>query len=80
MQRLLNHYRWDPGQVRDDLTEYVSEQLGEPGAVLIVDDTGFIKKGVGLAGVQRRYTGTSGKVDNCQLGVLGLRQSPGGGR
>jgi SRSO17 transposase len=70
MQRLLNHYQWDADQVRDDLREYISEHLGEPGGVLIVDDTGFIKKGRCSAGVQRQYTGTSGKIDNCQLGVF----------
>jgi SRSO17 transposase len=70
MQRLLNHYRWDADQVRDDLRGYIAERLGEPGGILIVDDTGFVKKGRCSAGVQRQYTGTSGKIDNCQLGVF----------
>jgi hypothetical protein len=48
---------------------YVAERLG-PGGVLIIDDTGFIKKGATSAGVGRQYTGTSGKVDNCQIGVF----------
>ena len=49
---------------------YVSEQLGDPGAVLVVDETGFLKKGTTSVGVQRQYSGTAGKVDNCQLGVF----------
>jgi SRSO17 transposase len=79
MQRLLNHYRWNPDLVRDDLRGYVAEHLGTPDGVLIVDDTGFIKKGRHSAGVQRQYTGTSGKVDNCQLGVF-LAYASGRGR
>lgn len=78
MQRLLNGYRWDPDLVRDDLRGYVAEQLGDPDGVLIVDDTGFIKKGRRSAGVQRQYTGTSGKIDNCQLGVFLAYASPRG--
>lgn len=70
LQRLLNSSAWDPDLVRDDLRAYVAERLGERGGVLILDDTGFIKKGVTSAGVARQYTGTSGKVDNCQIGVF----------
>lgn len=78
MQRLLNNARWDPRAVRDDLREYVVEQLGVPGGVLIVDETGFIKKGAKSAGVQRQYSGTAGRVENCRLGgVLGLRLAVG---
>ncbi|MDQ0939804.1 SRSO17 transposase [Streptomyces sp. V1I1] len=51
------------------MREYVGERLG-PGGVLIIDDTGFIKKGTTSAGVSRQYTGTSGKIDNCQIGVF----------
>ena len=54
MQRLLNHARWDPDQVRDDLRGYVVEHLGDPQAVLVVDETGFLKKGTKSAGVQRQ--------------------------
>ena len=70
MQRLLNHARWDPDEVRDDLRGYVVEHLGDPGAVLVVDETGFLKKGVKSAGVQRQYSGTAGRIENCQLGVF----------
>jgi hypothetical protein len=70
MQRLLATADWDPDLVPDDLRVYVSEQLGDPGAVLVVDETGFLKKGTTSVGVQRQYSGTAGKVDNCQLGVF----------
>jgi SRSO17 transposase len=70
MQRLLATADWDPDLVRDDLRAYAVEQLGDPGAVLVVDETGFLKKGTTSVGVQRQYSGTAGKVDNCQLGVF----------
>jgi SRSO17 transposase len=70
MQRLLNSARWDPREVRDDLRDYVMDNLGHSEGVLIVDDTGFLKKGDKSAGVQRQYSGTAGRVENCQLGVF----------
>jgi SRSO17 transposase len=70
MQRLLNHARWDVDAVRDDLRAWVVEHLGDPGGVLVVDETGFVKKGTKSAGVQRQYTGTVGKKENCQVGVF----------
>jgi SRSO17 transposase len=70
MQRLLATADWDPDLVRGDLRAYVVEHLGDPGAVLVVDETGFLKKGTTSVGVQRQYSGTAGKVDNCQLGVF----------
>ncbi len=70
MQRLLRTADWDVDGVRDDLRGYVLDKLGDSSGVWIVDDTGFIKKGVRSAGVARQYTGTSGKIDNCQLGVF----------
>jgi SRSO17 transposase len=70
MQRLLNHARWDPDEVRDELRGYVVEHLGDPGAVLVVDETGFLKKGTKSAGVQRQYSGTAGRIENCQVGVF----------
>src|SRR5499427_8653617 len=78
MQRLLNNARWDPRQVREDLRGYVAERLGGPGGVLIADDTGFLKKGTKSAGVQRQYSGTAGRVENCQLGVFLAYASPAG--
>jgi len=70
MQRLLNHAKWDVDAVRDALRAQVAERLGDAGGVLVVDDTGFEKKGRCSAGVQRQYTGTAGKVTNCQIGVF----------
>jgi SRSO17 transposase len=70
MQRLLNHARWDADEVRDDLRGYVVEYLGDPGAVLVIDETGFLKKGTKSAGVQRQYSGTAGRIENCQVGVF----------
>jgi SRSO17 transposase len=79
MQRLLNAANWDADGVRDDLRGYAVEHLGEPGGVLIVDETGFLKKGTKSAGVQRQYSGTAGRVENCQLGVF-LAYATGKGR
>ena len=70
MQRLLYQARWDADQVRDDLRGYVVEHLGAPGGVLVVDETGFVKKGSKSAGVQRQYSGTAGRIENCQVGVF----------
>ncbi len=70
-QRLLDGARWDADAVRDDLRGYVVEHLGdEESGVLIVDETGFLKKGNKSVGVGRRYTGTAGKKENCQIGVF----------
>ncbi|WP_128437475.1 IS701 family transposase, partial [Streptomyces cyaneus] len=70
LQRLLASCRWEPDEVRDDVQEYVTERLGCPDGVLVVDDTGFLKKGVTSAGVQRQYSGTAGRTENCQIGVF----------
>ncbi|CAM5620481.1 hypothetical protein SDIAM26S_00738 [Streptomyces diastaticus subsp. diastaticus] len=59
IQRLLNRIDWDADGVLDDVREYVVEHLADPGGVLIVDDTGFLKKGLRSAGVQRQYSGTA---------------------
>lgn len=70
-QRLLNSADWDADAVRDDLQEYVVEHLGdEQSGILIVDETGFLKKGEKSAGVARQYTGTAGDTVNCQVGVF----------
>ena len=71
MQRLLRTADWDVDGVRDDLRGYVLAELGDASSgVFIVDETGFVKKGVRSAGVARQYTGTTGKIDNCQIGVF----------
>jgi SRSO17 transposase len=70
LQRLLNGATWEADAVRDDLQAYVAENLGEDGGVLILDDTGFVKKGTTSAGVQRQYSGTAGRTENCQIGVF----------
>jgi SRSO17 transposase len=70
MQHLLARARWDADGVRDDLRDYVVEHLGDPDAVLVVDETGDLKKGVATAGVQRQYTGTAGRVENSQVAVF----------
>jgi SRSO17 transposase len=70
MQRLLNHARWDADLVRDALRRQVGERIGSVAGVLVVDDTGFEKKGRRSAGVQGQYTGTAGKITNCQIGVF----------
>jgi SRSO17 transposase len=70
MQRLLNFYRWDADAVRDDLRSHVLEHLDDPSGVAVADETGFLKKGTKSAGVQRQYSGTAGRIENCQLGVF----------
>ena len=70
MQRLLRRADWDVDGVRDDVRDYVAEQLGDRDGVLIADDTGFLKKGTRSAGVQRQYSGTAGRTENCQVGTF----------
>jgi SRSO17 transposase len=70
MQDFLARMRWDADAVRDDLRSYVVEHLGDAGAVLVLDETGFVKKGMKSAGVQRQYSGTAGRIENCQIGVF----------
>jgi SRSO17 transposase len=69
MQHLLARAQWDADGVRDDLRDYVVEQLGDRNAVLVVDETGDVKKGTATAGVQRQYTGTAGRIENSQVAV-----------
>jgi SRSO17 transposase len=69
MQHLLARAVWDEDGVRDDLRACVVEHLGDPQAVLVVDETGDLKKGAATAGVQRQYTGTAGRVENAQVAV-----------
>ena len=70
VQDFLSRMRWDAELVRDDLRGYVVEHLGDPAAVLVLDETGFIKKGSKSVGVQRQYSGTAGRIENCQIGVF----------
>ncbi|MFF3576661.1 transposase [Streptomyces mirabilis] len=80
IHRLLNRIEWDADEVLQDVRDYVVEHLGDRDAVLIVDDTGFLKKGIRSAGVQRQYSGTAGariSISARQRGVGGsLRYDP----
>jgi SRSO17 transposase len=78
MQRLLAGAKWDADAVRDDLRAYVLEQLGDPRAVLVIDETGFLKQGTKSAGVKRQYCGTAGRIENCQIGVFLTYAAPAG--
>src|SRR6201986_1007647 len=70
MQDFLSRVHWDADAVRDDLHAYAVQHLGDPEGVLILDETGFLKKGSKSAGVQRQYSGTAGRIENCQIGVF----------
>jgi SRSO17 transposase len=70
VQRLLNAAHWDADAVRDDLRDYVVAHLGTPQGVLVVAETGFLKKGTKSVGVKRQYSGTAGRIENCQIGVF----------
>ena len=69
-QRVLSHVQWDQDAARDICRDYVIEHLGSPDGVLVADETGFLKKGTHSAGVARQYSGTAGRIDNCQIGVF----------
>jgi SRSO17 transposase len=70
IQRLLSRASWDADALRDELIRYADDHLGKKDAVLIVDETGFLKKGTKSVGVQRQYSGTAGRIENCQIGVF----------
>jgi SRSO17 transposase len=70
LQHLLRRALWDPDAVRDELGTYIMQHLGDPNAVLVIDETGFLKKGAHSAGVARQYSGTAGRIENCQIGVF----------
>ena len=78
MQHLLGRAVWDADGVRDDLRGYLVGQLGDHGAVLVVDETGDVKKGTATAGVQRQYTGTAGRTENAQVAVYLAYVAPAG--
>src|SRR5262245_12521774 len=69
-QHLRRRALWDPDALRDALRRYVLPHLGDPEAVLVIDETGFLKKGRHSAGVARQYSGTAGRIENCQIGVF----------
>lgn len=77
LQYLLNRSVWDSDQVRDRLQAYVRETLAHPGGMLVVDETGFLKKGKKSVGVQRQSSGTAGRIENCQIGVFLTYESQG---
>ena len=69
-QALLGRGRWDGDALRDIVRDYVVEHLGDDDAVLVIDETGFLKQGKASCGVGRQYTGSAGKITNCQIGVF----------
>jgi SRSO17 transposase len=69
MQRFLSAARWDADAVLDDVRGWVIKHLGDPDAVLVIDETGDVKKGAATVGVQRQYTGTAGRIENSQVAV-----------
>jgi SRSO17 transposase len=69
-QAILGRGRWDADALRDMVREYALETLADEDAVLIVDETGFLKQGKASCGVARQYTGSAGKITNCQIGVF----------
>ena len=70
IQSLLGRSRWSADHLRDLVRRYLIEALGDPGGVLVVDETGFLKKGRHSVGVGRQYSGTAGRIENCQVGVF----------
>lgn len=70
IQHFIGRSKWDADQVRDDLQRYVADNLGQDDGVLVIDETGFLKKGIQSAGVARQYSGTAGRIENCQIGVF----------
>lgn len=69
-QELLSRAHWDADAVRDELLDLVREKLADPAAVVVIDETGFVKKGTKSVGVAPQYSGTAGKIGNCQIGVF----------
>ena len=75
IQHLLDRAKWDCDGVRDELRASILERLSTSNSVVIIDETGFLKKGIKSVGVQRQYSGTAGRMENCQIGVFrGCRQ------
>jgi SRSO17 transposase len=78
LQHLLARASWDADAVRDDLRDYVIDAFGDPGAILVVDETGDVKKGTHSVGVQRQYSGTAGRIENSQVAVYLTYAAPRG--
>ncbi len=78
LQHLLARAKWNADAVRDDLRDYVVDAFGDPGAVLVVDETGDVKKGTQTVGVQRQYSGTAGRIENSQIAVYLTYAAPRG--
>jgi SRSO17 transposase len=78
MQHLLGRAAWDADAVRDDLRRYVITHLADTASVMVIDETGFLKKGDKSVGVQRQYSGTAGRIENCQVGVFLAYATPRG--
>jgi SRSO17 transposase len=70
MQSLLGRSSWSADALRDHVRDYAVDALGDPAGVLVVDETGFLKKGTHSVGVGRQYSGTAGRIENCQIGVF----------
>jgi hypothetical protein len=75
-QAILGRSDWDADALRDIVRDYVIEHLADDDAVLVIDETGFLKQGKASCGVARQYTGSAGKITNCQIGVFALRFAP----
>jgi len=78
IQQFLYRGTWNADEVRDHLYEYVTDKLGDPEDVLVTDETGFLKQGKKSAGVKRQYSGTAGRIENCQIGVFMTYAAPQG--
>jgi SRSO17 transposase len=78
IQYLLDRAKWDVDGLRDELRASIYKALADPQAILILDETGFLKKGTKSVGVQRQYSGTAGRIENCQIGVFLAYASPKG--
>ena len=74
-QAVLGRARWDADALRDLVRDYVTEHLADENAVLVIDETGFLKQGKASCGVARQYTGSAGKITNCQIGVFAASAS-----
>jgi len=70
IQHVLDRAEWDCDGVRDELRAYILERLSASNAVVVIDETGFLKKGIKSVGVQRQYSGTAGRIEKCQIGVF----------